>query len=104
MFSFIDDENRQRYHAMVKCLDDIVGNITAALMKKGMWDNLLWVTSSDNGGPIYSGGGANNFPLRGGKFSQFEGGFRVNAFVTGGFLPASQRGKQTDGYIHVADW
>lgn len=39
-----------------------------------MWNNtLLWFVS-DNGGPIYAGG--NNFPMRGGKYSEFEGGVR----------------------------
>ena len=46
-----------------------VGNVTAALRQKEMWDNLLIVFSTDNGGPIYNNGsaGANNFPLKGGK-------------------------------------
>eukprot|EP00041_Stephanoeca_diplocostata_P025711 m.678611 g.678611 ORF g.678611 m.678611 type:complete len:276 (+) comp22807_c0_seq3:1121-1948(+) len=51
--------------------------------------------------------GANNYPLRAGKYSQFEGGIRVNAFVSGGFLPTSVRGTKLDGangMIHVADW
>ena len=103
-FSFIDDHDRQYYHAMVNYLDDVVGNLTAALKKRGMWDNLLFVTSSDNGGPVYPGGGANNYPLKGGKVSDWQGGIRVNAFVSGGFLPQAMRGKKTDGYIHLADW
>ena len=48
--------------------------------------------------------GANNWPQRGGKYSNFEGGIRVNAFVSGGYLPASARGTKVDGMIHVADW
>ena len=46
-----------------------MGNVTAALRQKEMWDNLLIVFSTDNGGPIYNNGsaGANNFPLKGGK-------------------------------------
>ena len=103
-FSFINDHDRQYYHAMVNYLDDVVGNLTNALKKRGMWDNLLFVTSSDNGGPEYLGGGANNFPLKGGKLSSWQGGIRVNAFVSGGFLPEAMRGKKTDGYIHLADW
>lgn len=64
------------------------------LKRKGMWDNLLFVFSTDNGGPIYYNGsaGANNYPLRGGKMNNFEGGIRGNAFVSGGFLPPSVRG------------
>ena len=48
--------------------------------------------------------GASNFPLRGGKYSMFEGGIRVNAFVSGGYIPASVRGTKLDKIIHVADW
>ena len=100
-FSFIDDHARQYYHAMVEHLDEVVGNLTTALKKRGFWDNLLFVTSSDNGGPL---GSANNYPLKGGKFSDWQGGIRVNAFVSGGYLPEKMRGQKTDGYIHLTDW
>ena len=104
MFSFIDDHDRQYYHAMVTYLDDVVGELVAALKDQKMWDNLLFVLSSDNGGPVYRGGGANNYPLKGGKLSDWQGGIRVNAFVSGGFLPEEMRGQKTDGYVHLADW
>ena len=100
-FDFIDDMSRQYYHAMVKYLDDVIGNLTNALKQRGMWDNLLFVTSSDNGGPLEI---ANNYPLKGGKFSDWQGGIRVNAFVSGGYLPEKMRGQKTDGYIHLTDW
>ena len=103
-FSFIPDHDRRYYHAMVNYLDDVVGDLVSALKNRGMWDNLLLVTSSDNGGPVYPGGGANNYPLKGGKMSDWQGGIRGNAFVSGGYLPRSMRGIKTDGYIHLADW
>ena len=103
-FSFIDDEHRKYYHAMVNYLDDVVGQVVAALKSRGLWDNLLFVTSTDNGGPVYPGGGANNYPLKGGKMSDWQGGIRGNAFVSGGFLPEAVRGTKTEGYIHLADW
>jgi arylsulfatase I/J len=103
-FSFINDHDRQYYHAMVNYLDDVVGELVDALKKRNMWDNLLFVTSSDNGGPVYPGGGANNYPLKGGKLTDWQGGIRVNAFVSGGYLPEKMRGQKTDGYIHLADW
>ena len=101
-FKFIDYEPRRTYHAMVKYLDDVVGNLTTALKQRGLWDNLLFVTSSDNGGPIHIA--ANNYPLKGAKFSDWQGGVRVNAFVSGGYLPEKMRGQKTEGYIHLADW
>ena len=88
---------------MVNYLDDVVGELTDALKKKGMWDNLLFVTSSDNGGPVHENCGANNYPLKGGKLTDWQGGVRVNAFVSGGYLPEKIRGQKTDGYIHLAD-
>ena len=100
-FNFIDNQKRQIYHAMVTYLDDVVGNMTEILKRRGFWDNLLLVVSSDNGGPL---GSANNYPLKGGKFSDWQGGIRVNAFVTGGYLPENMRGQKTEGYIHIADW
>ncbi len=40
---------------------------------------------SDNGGPVdLIESGANNSPLRGGKYSVFEGGMRAAAFAAGG--------------------
>ena len=75
-----------------------------ALKQKDMWDNVLFVASSDNGGPISSDKGANNYPLKGGKATDWQGGVRVNAFVSGGYLPESMRGKKTEGYVHIADW
>jgi len=93
------------YHAMVMVMDEVVGNVTAALKKKGMWDNTLVVMSSDNGGPVdLPENAANNWPLRGGKYSLFEGGIRVAAFMSGGFLPQHMRGTVNNGMIHIADW
>jgi arylsulfatase I/J len=103
-FSFIDDQDRRIYHAMVNFLDDVVGNITEEFQKKGMWNNTLMVVSADNGGPEYRGGGANNYPLKGGKTSNWQGGVRVNAFVSGGMVPEEMRGKKIDQFVHVCDW
>ena len=43
---------------------------------------------SDNGGVL----DGTNFPLRGEKHSNWEGGMRVAAFVSGGFVPPNVRG------------
>ena len=97
---------RQRYHAMVHFADAMVGNVTSALKAKGMWDDLLVVFSTDNGGPIYGNGsaGANNYPLKGGKMNNWEGGIRGNAFVSGGFVPPSMRGTKYEGLVTLWDW
>eukprot|EP01147_Barroeca_monosierra_P004931 gene4931-6915_t len=122
-FSSIDQINRRVYHAMVNVLDDILANITTVFKHREMWNNTLMVLTSDNGGYVkalkgpcdhntpsrgymcYNGeAGANNFPLRGGKYSTLEGGIRANAFVSGGALPDIVRGQVRTGIIHIADW
>jgi len=131
-FSFIEQDNQRTYHAMVNFLDDQLLNITETMKQLGLWDNTIMVLSSDNGGYVkaergpcnttaydphalnrdeghgtacFNGeAGANNYPLRGGKYSNFEGGIRVNAFVSGGFLPDKVRGTKLDEIIHIADW
>ena len=100
----IDSQNRRLYAAMTLYMDAAIGEAVEALKKKNMYDDTLIVFVSDNGGPIYQPGGASNHPLRGGKQSLFEGGFRTNAFVSGGFVPASRRGTKFEGVISIADW
>ena len=104
MFDFIDNDLRRVYHAMVKYLDDVVGEMIQDLQDKQMWNDVLFITSSDNGGPVATSAAANNYPLKGGKHSDWQGGVRANAFVSGGYLPEQMRGKMTEGYIHIADW
>ena len=55
---------------------------------------------------IYNNGsaGANNFPLRGGKGSNFQGGVRVNAWASGGLIPATQRGRKETGLLAAWDF
>lgn len=111
-FSFIDNLHRRHYAALAATLDSLVGNIVDALIAQGMWENTLLVFSSDNGGPAYldaniesiDEGAANNWPLRGGKLSNWEGGVRVNAFVGGGLLPVAARGRKLTGLTSIEDW
>ena len=103
-FSFIDTDTRRRYQAMLNYLDDVIGDLIDALKDKEMWDNTLFIVVGDNGGAVYSGGGANNYPLKGGNLSDWQGGVRVNAFVTGGYLPEKMQGQKLTGKVHITDW
>ena len=104
-FAHIHDSARRDMHAMVHTMDTYLGEIEQTLRETNLWNDTLLVFHSDNGGEIMTEFcGGNNYPLRGGKFSQFEGGIRSNAFVTGGFLPQNMRGKKTEALMSVADW
>lgn len=46
----------------------------------------------------------NNYPLRGGKLTDFEGGIRAVTVVNGGALPDERRGEVEGGLMHIADW
>ena len=72
----------------------------------GLWAETLVVFAGDNGGWLLAGAraGSSNWPLRGGKVSDFEGGVRVVSFISGGFLPPALSGTRHRGYIHIADW
>jgi hypothetical protein len=106
-------KSRMMLGAMVSAMDEAVGNITDALKRTQLWENSLLVWVADNGGPTGVGAvspasaascAANNFPLRGGKGSAFQGGVRTAAFMAGGVLPPAVRGTKYTGYIHIADW
>jgi arylsulfatase A-like enzyme len=105
-FAFIDDPRRALYAAKVNFLDDQLGLVVQALKDAGMWASTFFVGLADNGGPIYDSGeaGANNWPLKGGKTSNHEGGVRGNAFVSGGLIPPARRGAREAGLISIEDW
>eukprot|EP00931_Biecheleriopsis_adriatica_P097190 TRINITY_DN70936_c0_g1_i1.p1 TRINITY_DN70936_c0_g1~~TRINITY_DN70936_c0_g1_i1.p1 ORF type:complete len:179 (+),score=36.15 TRINITY_DN70936_c0_g1_i1:77-538(+) len=89
---------------MTNYMDESMGAIADAMKAKGMWDDTLIIFTSDNGGPVYEPGSANNYPLKGGKYTDWEGGVRVNTFISGGFVPAARRGTVHSGVVSVADW
>lgn len=103
-FSYINNTERQKLSAMVSYMDGIFGRLIKALKAKNMWDSTFLVFAADNGGAIYYPAGGNNYPLRGGKMGDFEGGIRTVAFVSGGIVAPSLRGTSFSGMISIADW
>ena len=70
---------RPMYAAVVDGLDQAIGQVLDTLSAEGIDEETIILFSSDNGGAAYAGGGADNFPLRGGKGDTYEGGIRVIA-------------------------
>eukprot|EP00911_Craspedida_sp_UC1_P000919 UC1_evm1s699 len=56
--------------AMYTQLDMGVAEVVAALKAQAMWQDTLFIFTSDNGGPLDH---TTNYPLRGGKHTFFEG-------------------------------
>jgi arylsulfatase A-like enzyme len=69
------------YAAMIKQFDDAVGILWQALVDAKVESNTIVIFTSDNGGNMYDVVGTvhatSNFPLRGGKATQYDGGLRV---------------------------
>lgn len=88
--------------AQVAHMDMLIGRMVALLTKKQMLASTLLVFSADNGGPITQA--ANNWPLRGSKHSNWDGGVRVNAWLSGGVVPTDRRGTLTSSLVTLWDW
>ncbi|XP_077868272.1 arylsulfatase B-like [Saccoglossus kowalevskii] len=98
----IHDESRRTYAGMTSCMDEAIGNITRTLKDKGIWNNTVIVFSTDNGGARTFG--ASNYPLRGQKASNFEGGIRGPAFVSSPLLDPLVRGTINNELMYIGDW
>jgi arylsulfatase I/J len=92
---------RQNYLGRVKYIDAAFGRLVDQLTARGMYENTVIAMCADNGGPL---GSANNWPLKGGKHSNWQGGVRVNAFLSGGALPSAVRGTVSNELFAVWDW
>ncbi|KAH8038686.1 hypothetical protein HPB51_002830 [Rhipicephalus microplus] len=103
-FSYIGEENRTVYAAMVDVLDESVGAVVEALEEASMLENTVVVFSSDNGGAplgLHASRGC-NWPLRGSKGTLWEGASRAAAFLWSPLL--ATRGRVSQQLMHVADW
>jgi arylsulfatase A-like enzyme len=97
----LTNPHQQTFYAMVSSVDEGLGEVMTALKETGQWENTLLVYQADNGSPEYGG---SNYPFRGSKHSNWEGGIRVPAIVGGGLLPPAQRGRVLNGVGHIVDW
>ena len=106
----ISHKARRTYTAMVTAIDRAVDNITVALRHHGLFNDSLIIFTSDNGGKTHgcvdkaTNGCGNKYPLRGQKFTAFEGGVRTPTFIAGGYLPAHLHGRSWNGLVSIADW
>ena len=95
-----ESEDRCVLYAMYRETDLYMGKVVDALRTKNMYDQTLILFASDNGG----NNEGNNYPLRGAKRTNWEGGIRTPAFITGGLVPRELRGTASQVTLSIADW
>tara|TARA_R110002049_G_scaffold285698_1_gene466750 strand:+ start:160233 stop:161825 length:1593 start_codon:yes stop_codon:yes gene_type:complete len=84
--------------AALKCYDEAVGRIDAAIQRQGFSENTLFIVTNDNGGLTEE----SNRPFRGTKNTTYEGGVRVPCVMR---WPGRVRaGDKTDAMMHVTDF
>jgi arylsulfatase A-like enzyme len=91
------------YAAMLKHLDDSIGEIRATLEKTGLAENTVLIFTSDNGGVEYTDPPAtDNQPFKGGKACLYEGGVRVPTIF---WQPGRfEGGKWCDAVVDCTDY
>ncbi|XP_031833937.1 arylsulfatase B isoform X2 [Nomia melanderi] len=103
-FTHIREPNRRTYAKMVSQLDDSVGRIFHALGEKGMLRDSLILFLTDNGAASigHDRNWGSNYPLRGTKYTLYEGGVRGVAALWSPRLRKSAR--VVHNLIHITDW
>ena len=94
---FLETSRNGKYGAAVEAIDWSTGKIIKALEQENILDNTLIIFTSDNGGAPFG----SNRPLRGGKGSVYEGGFRVPGIFKGPGINGTP-GKR-DGMMNAMD-
>lgn len=87
---------------IVTQIDRSVGRIIRALTEKHILHDTIIVFASDNGSPTVGSlqNWGVNLPFRGTKWTPWEGGVRVPAFI----WHSSLRSRIWNGLMHISDW
>jgi arylsulfatase A-like enzyme len=95
---------RKTCAATLSVVDDAISDIVETLKATGMYENTIIVYSSDNGGPPNGTNNnmMNNWPLRSGKGSTWEGGIRAAGFIHAPHI--LKRTGISNDLFHVTDW
>lgn len=95
---------RKTCAATLAVVDDAIKSIVDNLKKVNMYENTIIVYSSDNGGPPNGTNNnmMNNWPLRSGKGSCWEGGIRAAGFIHAPYI--LKRTGISNDLFHVSDW
>jgi len=75
-FNYIKDPVKRVYQAMIKNLDDNIGDLFSFLEESSVDENTVIFFVSDNGGAEYTFT-TDNGPYQGGKITDLEGGIRI---------------------------
>ncbi|XP_076324058.1 arylsulfatase B-like isoform X2 [Tachypleus tridentatus] len=104
-FKNIKNTKRRKFAGMVAALDDSVGLVVEALHKANMLNNSIIVLTSDNGGAAagIDNSAASNWPLRGTKFTLWEGGIKGSALLWSPLLEKGS-GRVAPQMMHISDW
>ena len=94
------DWNGDVLRGMLASTDAALGGMIVTLKAKEMWQHSVLFYSADNGGTDRG----SNWPLRGAKHSNWEGGMRAAAFVSGGLVPLELRGTISHVVSHIVDF
>jgi arylsulfatase B len=87
---------------MLLAMDQSIGTIMHSLKSRDMLKNSIVIFVSDNGAAVagFEGNYGSNWPLRGTKYSLWEGGIRVPAFIWSPLLKSHVNRE----LFHVTDW
>ena len=90
------------YAAVVDAMDQAIGKVLTTLEEEGIVDNTIVLFFSDNGASrVFTQGGGDNSPLRGGKAETYEGGIRVVSLLR--WPEQIAAGQKLDQMITVMD-
>jgi len=96
---------RKMYAAYVSSMDEKIGMLLQKIDELGLRENTIIIFQADQGHSEEErgfGGGGNSGPYRGSKFSVFEGGVRVPAFISWpGHIPVNE---VRDQMVANIDW